>query len=231
MEKIAGLKEKLHEATAFIFDMDGTLVDLEGLNYAAFKWTVDRYFKRSLTMEEYQSIFSGRRVRDGFARYLETNSLKEDAEELARFFNWGKKETLFTHPQEHLKIKEGAVGFLARLREIKKKTALATSTRSDFTEFIVDYFKLREYFDIILTSADVKRGKPDPEIFIKALGALSVGPADSMIFEDSINGMVAAKASGVYCVGIHNSRWNGDFIAQADAVIDNYMTCIGLLND
>jgi beta-phosphoglucomutase-like phosphatase (HAD superfamily) len=63
---------------------------------------------------------------------------------------------------------------------------------------------LYQRFDAIKTADDVKRTKPDPELYVAALTALGVQPTEAVVFEDSPNGVTAAKAAGIYCVAVPN---------------------------
>lgn len=93
-------------------------------------------------------------------------------------------------------MKEGALETLAYLRDKGYAMALATSTRRDETDFILDMSGLRLYFSIVICGDEVKESKPSPEIYLKGMEALGVRPEESIVVEDSLNGVCAADLAG-----------------------------------
>jgi HAD superfamily hydrolase (TIGR01509 family) len=96
----------------------------------------------------------------------------------------------------------GLRGFLDAASELGIKLAVSTAASPANMAFILDGLDLRRYFGAITTAADVKRGKPDPEIFLISASKLGVGPADSIVFEDAFFGFEAAKRAGMLAIGL-----------------------------
>ena len=85
--------------------------------------------------------------------------------------------------------------------------------------FILDGLDLRKYFGAITTAADVKRGKPDPEIFLLSAERLGVEPMNSVVFEDAFFGFEAAKRAGMKAIGITTVN-SYDDIMRSDGVVE-----------
>jgi len=96
----------------------------------------------------------------------------------------------------------GAEAFIAKAAELGVKMAVATAAPPENVEFIIDGLELRHRFDAIVTAADVKRGKPDPEIFLKSAELVGVDPNRCIVFEDALGGFEAAFRAGMKSIGI-----------------------------
>jgi HAD superfamily hydrolase (TIGR01509 family) len=99
-----------------------------------------------------------------------------------------------------LPIKPGAVALLDHLRDARMPIGLATSSGRETTERHLHRSDLRRYFDVVVTRNDVPRGKPHPDLFLKAADDLGVAPRHCLVLEDSHNGIRAAAAAG--CVPV-----------------------------
>lgn len=217
------IKEKLNYADTFIFDMDGTLIDLEKLNFESFALSIKENLNRELTPEEYQLYFSGAGSAGGFHNYLAAIKGPESKFEiLLEDYRAIKRKNLQTRIKEVVTIKKGAVEFLEHAKASGKKLALATSTRKEFTDIILNAFDLTKYFQVILTIEDIKNGKPDPEMYNLALQKIGSKSETSICFEDSINGIKAAKAAGLFTIAILTPGLNDDYVKEADFVVEDF---------
>jgi HAD superfamily hydrolase (TIGR01509 family) len=95
---------------------------------------------------------------------------------------------------------------LNALRAHGIKTALATSAGPGNIDFIVDGLGIRDQFDAIIGGAEVQKGKPDPEIYLKAAALVGVDPADCWVIEDSLQGIASGLNAGMQVVGITTSH-------------------------
>ena len=86
-------------------------------------------------------------------------------------------------------------------------------------EFILDGLDLRKYFQAVVTAADVKEGKPNPEIFLKSAEKLNVAPENCLVFEDAIGGFEAAHRAGMKSIGIATVNSIED-ILRLDSVVE-----------
>src|SRR6185369_577003 len=118
-------------------------------------------------------------------------------------------------------IMEATPGLLEFLRYLKDQhvpMALATSSRKRYLEFIFDGLNLWQYFQVIVTSEDVKKGKPDPEVYLKAATQLGIPAEHCLAIEDSLSGIKSAQAAGMKVIGIATTHAPEE-ILQADKVI------------
>ncbi len=225
------LQEKLTYAKAFIFDLDGTLVNLETLNHESFAYVTDAKFGRDLSIDEYAKYFAGRRSKDGFTKYCADYGVEDcDLDEYYADFNKRKGKILREQTGEVVELKSDVLEFLELLKRENRKIAIGTSTRRKYAELILVHFDLRKYFDVVRVAEDVRNGKPDPEMYELVLEDFSLEADEAVIFEDSINGIHAAKAAGVFCVGVRNGDWNKDVVNEADVVVDGFGDCINVFD-
>ena len=81
---------------------------------------------------------------------------------------------------------------------------------------------MKDYIKVFVSADDVKRGKPDPEIFLTAAEKLGIPPASCLVIEDARNGVKAAKAAGMRCIGLQNLNSGNQDLSEADLVIGNF---------
>jgi beta-phosphoglucomutase family hydrolase len=113
----------------------------------------------------------------------------------------------------------GVESWLRTLRDGKIPCAIASSTHRENITTTLDVLGLEPFFSAIVTSEDVKRGKPDPEVFRTAAQRLGVEPIDAVVFEDALVGIAAAKAAGMRVVAVATTEPK-DKLAHADWVVD-----------
>jgi len=198
---------------AVFFDMDGTIADSEKILW---KVTGDFMAKRNIilaTSEE--KLFYGLIWKESIKIILESRgieykqSIKNTLKE--RYVRTLRKEVT---PVPHV---------LDLLGKIKGefKIGLATNSRIREVEIIFDRLNLAPYFDLRLSRNDIKKVKPDPEIYLLGANIFNVRPSECVVFEDSIAGVTAAKSAGMNCIAITNTYAAKD-LGIADAVIGSY---------
>lgn len=185
-----------YQTRAFIFDMDGTLVDNMRFHGAAWQAMLAENGIEA-DAHEFLSKTAGKTNRE-----IIPNFFKDTTEE--RLLELGlRKETIYRElflPER--KAIEGAIEFLTEAQKLGVKMAVATAAPVANMEFILDGLDLRRFFDAITTAADVSNGKPNPEIFLKSAEKLGVEPKNCLVFEDAINGFEAANRAGMKSIGI-----------------------------
>ena len=107
----------------------------------------------------------------------------------------------------------GARSALATVRVHGLKVGLASVSRNAFA--VLDKLGIRDAFDYVVDAGRIARGKPDPEIFLAAAGALGVAPQDCLGVEDAVAGVAAIKAAGMRALGVGSAA----VLTQADEVI------------
>ena len=223
------LQEILKNIDTFAFDMDGTLVDLENLNYTSFKKVVEEELGIPYTQEDYQTYMSGAGSHNGFNSFCNAKHISHDVEELITKFRVYKRDSLENRFFEVVKLKDGAVEFLNKAKEKGYKLGLATSSADEFAKLVTKNFQIYDMFEVFLTAKDIEKNKPDPEIFNKAVMLLNSEKDKTIIFEDSKNGIQAAKKSGMYTIGIHTPGLNDNYVKDTDFVIKSYLEIIDLI--
>jgi len=110
----------------------------------------------------------------------------------------------------------GVAEYLSVARKLELKTAVASSSTRKWVMEHLDRFGIGRHFDAIVCREDVKRTKPDPELYRTALQRLEVQPAEAIALEDSSNGIHAAKAAGLFCVAVPNPLTADLDLSEAD---------------
>lgn len=178
-----------------IFDMDGLLIDTERLSFEALVYDCkQRGF--TLTMEQFLSIrsLSIPKCEEKFKGYF-----GEDFDFKDSF------DKHFSYMREHMDkygvpMKKGADNILKFAKEQGLKIALATSTPLPIAESQLTSLGLWSYFDKVQSAADIKNGKPAPDVYLAAAELLGLEPSECMAFEDSPNGIRSASSAGCITV-------------------------------
>ncbi|QJW89110.1 HAD family phosphatase [Spirosoma taeanense] len=203
---------------AVIFDMDGVIVDTNPHHRTAWRQYYQRYGK-TLSDDDFVQHVSGKHNTDIVAHLFANQTLTTD--EVLRLGN--EKEALFRELyRPNITPVPGLVTFLKALKAAGIRTAVATSAPVENLDFVVDALELRPYFDALLNESMVSRPKPDPEIYQKAMAALGIDPADSVIFEDSMTGIRAARASGAHVIGVATTQTPDELAPFVDDAIRDF---------
>lgn len=178
-----------------IFDMDGLLIDTERLSYEALvRDCKERGYK--LTLEQFLSIrsLSIPKCEEKFKGYFgEDFDFKDSFDKHFVYMN--------EHMNKHgVPMKKGADNLLKYAKEKGLRIALATSTPLPIAQGYLCSLGLWEYFDEVQSAADIKNGKPAPDVYLAAAKRLCLEPEECMAFEDSPNGVRSASSAG--CVTV-----------------------------
>lgn len=198
---------------AFIFDMDGTLVDNMRFHGEAWKKMLA---ENGIETDAHDFLVktAGKTNREIIPNYF------EDASE-ERLLELGlRKEVLYRElflPER--RAITGAIEFLEAAKNLGVKMAVATAAPVANMEFILDGLDLRRFFDAITTAADVSHGKPNPEVFLKSADKLGVETKNCLVFEDAVNGFEAAHRAGMKSVGIATVNSVEDML-KLDSVVE-----------
>ena len=180
---------------AFIFDMDGVIFDSERAVIDCWKVIAPQY---GITDIETHCIAA-----TGLNEQATRKIFKEQyGEDMPYDEMRARRKALFIErfDQGLVPVKPGTVELLSYLKDKGYKVALASSTSEGTVRRELGIAGLIEYFDVIIGGDKVTHSKPDPEIFLMAMEQLGVESGESVIIEDSYNGVRAADASGAYTV-------------------------------
>lgn len=203
---------------AIIFDMDGVIVDTNPHHRIAWREYYQRYGK-TLSDADFVTYVSGKHNNDILSHLFAGKTLTADeSKQLAH-----EKEALFRELySKDITPVVGLIPFLQSLKEANILTAVATSAPVENLDFVMDALGLRPYFDALLNESMVSHPKPDPEIYQKAMAMLGVDPSDCIIFEDSMTGIQAAKASGASVVGMATTQSSDELYPFVDDVVSDF---------
>jgi len=201
-----------------IFDMDGVIVDTEPVHrYAYFQHFSELNIEVS---EELFTSFTGNSTRNVFQRVNSIFNLNADVEELIL-----RKRTIFNDAFDHkedLELLEGVENLIKNLHENGVELILASSASKVTIDRVFRRFGLHPYFSNIVSGEDFPKSKPHPAIFEFA-ASLSKAPKENcIVIEDSTNGVLAAKAAGIYCVGYNSIHSKLQDLSKADLIINHF---------
>ena len=172
---------------AIITDFDGTLVDTFEANLRAYQKAFQEV-GLNLTAERYRECFGYRYDRFMQKMGVTDKTIADSIKEL--------KKQYYPEYFDCLKPNTTLINLIAGIKKMGGKTAIASTARKENLMNVISYLGIAHHFDLIFAGVDVKKGKPDPEIYLKSMAALGVTPDETFIFEDSQVGIDAAKASG-----------------------------------
>jgi len=184
---------------AVIWDLDGVIIDSADEHRRAWQ-RLAREEGIEMTDADFWATF-GKRNDDIFAT-LWGNLPPERAKELA-----DRKEMYFRELiRESASPLPGAIELMRELHNAGFAQALASSTPIENIQLISDVLGLKRYLSILVSGETVARGKPAPDIFLKAAQELHMDPAVCLVIEDAVAGVEAAHAAGMHCIAVAGNR-------------------------
>jgi HAD superfamily hydrolase (TIGR01509 family) len=198
--------------------MDGVIVDTEPLHYKAYH----RMFNDvgiNVSENLYDS-FTGQSTLNICRRLVNHFELRNPAEELVRLKRQHFKY-LFDNDQD-LTLIDGVLDIVKEYYSNGITLVVASSASMPNINRIFNRFDLNQYFSGKFSGADLKKSKPHPEIFLKASAHTGFSKSQCMVIEDSTNGIAAAKAAGIFCVGYRSLHSHGQDYSKADVVISDF---------
>ena len=201
-----------------IFDMDGVIVDTEPVHrYAYFK----QFDELNIPVtEEMYTSFTGFSTRNTFQKLKEVFVIEQEVEDLIQ-----RKRNIFNDAfdsKADLELLQGVENLIKELHQNGMQLILASSASKVTIERVFSRFKLHDYFTHVVSGEDFPKSKPNPAIFEHA-ASLSVAPKENcIVIEDSTNGIKAAKAAGILCVGYNSVHSETQDLSEADVVINHF---------
>ncbi|AKU23050.1 beta-phosphoglucomutase [Massilia sp. NR 4-1] len=197
---------------AVIFDLDGVITDTARYHYLAWK-----------RLAETRGVHFDEAFNEHLKGIDRMGSLELILASSKRSYSQEEKLALADEKNEHYKeliatmspadLLPGAVQALDACRAAGMRIGLASVSRNAFT--VLDRLGIRGKFDYVVDAATIAKGKPDPEIFLKAARELGVPPAECLGVEDAVAGVASIKSAGMWALGIGSPQT----LEQADAVI------------
>ncbi len=206
---------------AVIFDWDGTLADTKEAVLASFHGAL-----REVVGVDVSDKFVERRIGVGaawtFKEILESKGIPATQEVIKQLVE--VKIRVATENTDRVKLFPGARELLAELNG-KAKLGLASMNNRAVIDHLLDHFELKKTFGKVVTVDEVKKTKPNPEIFLIAAKELGAKPEDCAVVEDSIFGVQAAKAGGMACIAVTQGAYAANELRSAnpDLVVDSLL--------
>jgi HAD superfamily hydrolase (TIGR01509 family) len=201
-----------------IFDMDGVIVDTEPVHYYAY----NQHFKHlniEVSLELYAS-FTGNSTKNTYEKLKILFDINADVAELVEI-----KRNLFNAAfdnKEDLYLIEGVEDLIKELHENGMQLVLASSSAKVTIDRIFERFDLNRYFTHKVSGEDFPQSKPHPAIFEHAALLSKTAKENCIVIEDSTNGIKAAHAAGIYCIGYNSVNSKLQDLSLADKVIQHF---------
>lgn len=186
---------------AFIFDMDGLILDTERIAFRSYKEALKEY---------------GYDFTEAFFLTLVGTNVKLTKELcLNRYGSWFPFDLLHENhnkitdnyiKENGVPLKEGVNELIDYLKENDYKIALATSSDREKAEYLLESVKIKDKFDYIICGNDIVNSKPNPEIFLKVAESLKVEPKECVVIEDSKAGVQAAVNAGMKAINVPDMK-------------------------
>lgn len=202
---------------ALIFDFDGLILDTEMPDYISWQ-EVYRSYGVELPLEKWALIVGGT-AESTFEphEYLESlTGKKVDREQI-----WvNRRKSYLTH-LENQPVLPGVMSYLEDAKKQNLKLAIASSSPDNWVSGHLSRLGLIDYFDAVCTADDVEQTKPNPALFLLAADKVNAKPDEVIVFEDSPNGVLAAKRAGMFVVAVPNPLTASLDLGQPDLKLDS----------
>lgn len=199
----------------FVFDLDGVITDTAKYHYIAWKELASEI---GIEIDlKFNEQLKGISRMDSLERILTLGNKNDAYTEVEKEALATKKNTHYVQLLQSLTPDDLLPGIKTFLDEAKAKNIpCAIASASKNAPFILDKLGVMQDFDTIVDPATLKKGKPDPEIFIQAALALGIEPSEAVGFEDAQAGIDGIKAAGMYAVGVYS----GEELHGADVIVE-----------
>lgn len=209
----------LEQIKAVIFDLDGTLVDSMWMwKTIDIEYLTNQGIEVPENLEAFQEELEGMGFTETAILFKERFKIPDSLEEI--------KETWIRMSGEKYRnevpLKPGAKRFLDYLKERNIKIGISSSNSRELIQMVLKAHGILEYFDCITTCCEVKRGKPEPDVYLKTAQGLQVEPEACLVFEDVPMGILAGKRAGMKVCAI-NDAYSRKQEAQKRELADWYI--------
>ncbi len=218
----------MRQTQAVILDLDGLLIDSEPLHQRAFESLLARHgVDHKFTVEEYGRYFVGIPVKENAEWLVAHFDLKGTQEDLI-----AEREAIYEEmlsDPSNLRVMPGLFGLLDDLRARGLPLGIASGSPRNQVDTILRGLQIAARFRTVVAGDDVPHTKPAPDVYILATKELGVAPARCIAIEDSVTGITAAKAAGLYAIAVPNRYTAHQDLARADARVEGLEQVIKFL--
>jgi len=200
---------------AFIFDLDGVIVDTAKYHYLAWQ-KIAQALNIDFTLEHNELLKGVSRVRS-LDIILELGKVEASQEDKDKWLIQKNEEYLpYLVDMDQSEILPGVMPVLEFLKDNKQPIALGSASKN--ARPILEKTGIIHYFDAIVDGNDVSNAKPDPEVFLIAAKLLQVAPENAIVFEDSVAGVQAANIGKMLSIGIGEEKT----LHEANYIFDDF---------
>lgn len=216
----------MKDIRAIILDLDGLVVDTEPIHRDCFRKVLKEQFGIDYTDEKYRVEYLGLSDREFLDKVLSEYNIKLERRQKNKLIEM-KEESSLEVLKRNIPLIKGVKSFVEKMVS-KYPLAICTGGLKKEVMFILDQLGWNELFNPIITSADVRWGKPHPQGYVLAYEGLCerkrwtpiLQPRQCLALEDSPKGVQSAKGAGITCVAVTNSYTAGE-LGGADKVVDS----------
>ena len=195
---------------AVVFDFDGLILDTERPVYESWRWAFEQH-GLALAEAEWSAVIGRADAWDPLARLADSVAVDEGVIERRREM----RDALLAAET----VLPGVLDLLADAKELGLAAGIASSSPSDWVLGHVERLGLAEWFGCVSCWRDGVNGKPAPDLYLEAVESLGVAPGEAIAFEDSQNGVAAAKAAGLWCVAVPHGLTASLDLSAADLIV------------
>jgi len=201
---------------AVIFDMDGVIIDSEPIHLEVDMQTMND-LGCNISAQELEK-YVGTTNEYMFTDIKKNYNIGKSVEEIISYRAEIARNKII---QSNLEPIDGIIELLSDLKHKNIPAAIASSSPKDFIEVVISKFKLHDYFKYIVSGEEVENGKPFPDVYVETAKRLGICPADCIVIEDSKNGVLAAKAAKMKCIGFQNINSGNQDLSKADTIVNS----------
>lgn len=194
-------------AKAFLFDMNGTMIDDMQYHEEAWFTVLNNDLAAGMSMQEVKKHMYGKNE-ELFVRVFGQGTYTK---EQVAGYSLKKEKSYQENYLPHLSLIAGLDEFLAKASQQNIAMAIGTAANNFNVNYVLDNIPVKKYFSAIVTADDVADGKPNPIVFLKCADALKIAYEDCVVFEDSPKGVEAALNAGMKAVVIKTYHAEEEF--------------------
>lgn len=208
----------MRQPKAVIFDMDGVLIDSEPIHYEVERKLFDK-LGLNVSADVHKTylgtagdfMYGDVKTRFGLSESIK-QLLEMDEEFRCEYFR----------SLEIMNLNDGVLSLLQEIKQAGIRLAVATSSSPLIARTLLDRCGILSIFDAVVTTSDAGKSKPAPDVYLLAANMTGAAPADCVVFEDSPNGLLAAKNAEMFCIAVKTESVNVDELSGADHVIETF---------